>query len=160
MLKTQNHRVLKTRRIEDGDVEAMLAIQASCPEIAQWAAADYECVVRGEMAGWVAEDERGIEGFSVARPLVQETEILNFAVRDDARRRGIGTALLKEALEWSRSLGAEKVILEVRASNEGALKFYERHGFVAIGRRAKYYSEPVEDALVLSFAFSTQVDRA
>lgn len=127
-----------------------MGLQHSCPEIAQWTALDYERIARGEMAGWVAEDEGGIAGFLVARPLVQETEILNFAVRNEAQGHGIGTALLKEALDWSSSLGADQVILEVRASNERGLRFYERHGFRTIGRRAKYYTEPVEDALVLS----------
>jgi [ribosomal protein S18]-alanine N-acetyltransferase len=153
-LKAHKQPVLKMRRIEDGDVRAILAIQASCREMAQWTERDYERVARGEMAGWIAEDEGGIVGFLVARPLVQETEILNFAVHSEARRRGIGTTLLKEALEWSRSVGAGKVILEVRASNDGALKFYERRGFRSIGRRAKYYTDPVEDALVQGFVFS------
>jgi len=140
--------------MESSDVGAVVALQRSCPEMAQWTPSDYECVARAEMAGWVAEDETGIVGFLVARPLVQETEILNFAVRADLRRRGIGTALLKEALNWSRLIRAEKVILEVRASNDAALCFYEHCGFRAIGRRAKYYADPIEDAQVLGLLIS------
>jgi ribosomal-protein-alanine N-acetyltransferase len=132
------------------DVDAVVTIQAACPEIAQWSAWDYERVARGEMAGWVAEDERGIAGFLVARKLVGETEILNFAVRADIRRQGTGTALLEQTLAWSKSIGAKTVILEVRASNIAAIRFYERHGFVVTGKRPRYYTAPIEDALLLN----------
>lgn len=138
--------------MESRDLEAVLEIQRGCPEIAQWSARDYERVVSGEMAGSVSEDQRGVAGFLVARELVGETEVLNFAVRADVRRQGIGSTLVDAAVEWSRGLGAEKVLLEVRASNIAAIRFYEGHGFVEAGRRAKYYAAPVEDALVLGLA--------
>jgi ribosomal-protein-alanine N-acetyltransferase len=136
------------------DVDAVVTIQAACPEIAQWSVWDYEGVARGEMAGWVAEDERGIAGFLVARKLVGETEILNFAVRAGSRRQGTGTALFEEALERSKSFAAERVILEVRASNLVALRFYERHGFVVTGKRLRYYTAPIEDALLLNLSLA------
>lgn len=136
------------------DVDAVLAIQFACPEIAQWSIWDYESVARGEMAGWVAEDERGIAGFLVARQLLLEAEILNFAVREDSRRQGTGTALLGQALAWSKSFGAQRVILEVRASNLAAIRFYERQGFVVTGKRPRYYANPTDDALLLNLSLS------
>ena len=145
---------MHARPIAIHDVEAVLAIQAACPEIAQWSVWDYESVARGEMVGWVAEDARGIVGFLVARQLVGEAEILNFAVRADIRRQGTGTALLAQALDWSKSFGAEKVILEVRASNVAAIRFYERHGFEVAGKRPRYYAAPVGDALLLNLSLA------
>lgn len=136
--------------MEARDVESILAIQSTCPEIAQWSASSYQRVAEGGMAGWVSEDERGVTGFLVAHKLVGEAEILNLAVRPDARRRGIGNALIDAAMEWSRELGTEKIFLEVRASNANAIRFYERRGFVIAGRRPRYYAGPVEDALVLN----------
>ena len=136
--------------MEASDVDAILAIQSSCPEIAQWSASSYRRVAEGGMAGWVSEDERGVSGFLVAQKLVGETEILNLAVRPNARQRGIGKVLIDVAIEWSREMEAEKVFLEVRASNVNAIRFYERRDFVAAGRRPRYYTEPAEDALVLS----------
>jgi [ribosomal protein S18]-alanine N-acetyltransferase len=138
------------RLLEHRDIEAVVALQSGCPEAAQWGASSYEAVARGEMTGWVEQDDAGIAGFLVARELVRQTEILNLAVRVDARRLGIGTSLLKEALVWSKSVEAGSVILEVRASNAGALEFYERHGFEVVGRRSRYYVDPVDDALLLS----------
>jgi [ribosomal protein S18]-alanine N-acetyltransferase len=141
---------LKIRRVEERDIDKILAIQAACPEIAQWTAWDYARVARDEMAGWVAEEESIVVGFLVARRVVNEIEILNFAVSPEARGRGTGTMLLQEALAWGREFGAVQAILEVRASNQAALRFYERHDFLIVGRRARYYNEPPEDALLLT----------
>ena len=136
--------------MQDGDIEAILAIQAACPEIAQWTAWDYDRVARGEMAGWVGEEDSDVVGFLVARKVVNEIEILNFAVSPDARGRGIGAMLLQDALSWGKTFGAVQAILEVRASNAAALRFYERHDFHTVGRRARYYNEPADDAMLLA----------
>jgi len=138
------------RQTEARDVESILAVQSSSPEIAQWIALDYARVARGEMAGWVAEENEAVAGFLVARRIVSDLEILNFAVRPEARRRGVGTALLREAFAWGATFSAEKALLEVRASNLAALHFYDRHGFEVTGRRRRYYTAPIEDALVLT----------
>lgn len=138
------------RPIEARYVDAILAIQSVCPEIAQWTAWDYARVARGEMAGWVADQDDSVAGFLVARRIGSDLEILNFAVRPDARRQGIGTDLLQQAFEWGKTFDAEKALLEVRASNLAALQFYERHGFEVTGRRKQYYAAPIEDALVLA----------
>jgi ribosomal-protein-alanine N-acetyltransferase len=162
--------ILTIRPLESLDVEAILAIQAACPEIAQWTAWDYDRVARGEMAGWVATENSNasaegtaavvgaaatefageVAGFLVARRLSSELEILNFAVESEWRRCGIGAALLGGALQWAQTFQATQAILEVRASNLAALRFYERHKFEVVGRRPRYYTAPLEDALLLT----------
>jgi ribosomal-protein-alanine N-acetyltransferase len=141
---------LTIRLLESRDVESILAIQAACPEIAQWTAWDYDRVARGEMAGWVAEEEGEVAGFLAARRLSSELEILNFAVESEWRRCGIGAKLLGEALRWAQTFQATQAILEVRASNLSALRFYANHKFEVVGRRPRYYTAPVEDALLLT----------
>lgn len=138
------------RALAPADVEAILTIQSACPEIAQWTMWDYDRVARGEMAGWIAEQGSGVSGFLVARRVATDLEILNFAVRPDDRRRGVGAALLRAALEWGKSFNAEKAMLEVRVSNLAALRFYERFNFQVAGRRPRYYAAPAEDALLLT----------
>ena len=81
---------MRSRPIEENDVERILAIQAACPEIAQWTNWDYNRVARGEMAGWVVEEDGSVAGFIVARKIADEIEILNFAVATEMRERGIG----------------------------------------------------------------------
>lgn len=136
--------------MESRHVESIIEIQSSSPEVAQWTAWDYSRVARGEMAGWVAEDNGEAVGFLVARRVESDIEILNFGVRPESRRSGIGGMLLRVALEWGAELHAEKALLEVRASNVAALQFYEHRGFQIVGRRPRYYVSPVEDALLLS----------
>jgi [ribosomal protein S18]-alanine N-acetyltransferase len=146
---------LVLRTLELRDIEDVLAIQAASPEIAQWSLWDYDRVARGEMAGWVTENERGeLTGFIVARRIANDLEILNFAVRPTARRQGIGATLLDETLRWGSAFSAAQAYLEVRASNLAALRFYEQHKFQVTGRRPRYYSVPIEDALVLSAQLS------
>jgi ribosomal-protein-alanine N-acetyltransferase len=141
---------LTIRALESRDVDSILSIQAACPEIAQWTAWDYDRVARGEMAGWVAEEDAEVAGFLVARRLSSELEILNLAVESEWRRCGIGAKLLGEALQWAQTFQATQAILEVRASNLSALRFYASHKFEVVGRRPRYYTAPVEDALLLT----------
>jgi [ribosomal protein S18]-alanine N-acetyltransferase len=141
---------LTTRSIEPPDIEAILAIQRASLEVAQWTASDYARIVAGDMSGWVTEANDGVAGFLVARRAASDLEILNFAVRANARRMGLGTSLLRAALAWAKTFHAERALLEVRASNAAALRFYERQGFQATGRRIRYYAAPTEDALLLT----------
>jgi ribosomal-protein-alanine N-acetyltransferase len=145
---------LLIRLLEFRDIEDVLAIQALCPEIAQWTAWDYHRVAKGEMAGWAAEYKAAIVGFLVARRIASDVEILNFAVKPGARRQGIGSALLEEALRWAKSFDAQRAFLEVRVSNLAALRFYELYHFVVTGRRPRYYTASIEDALVLAAKLS------
>jgi [ribosomal protein S18]-alanine N-acetyltransferase len=140
------------RKLELRDIDSVLAIQRACPEVAQWSVADYERGSTGAIAGWTAEDHTGIVGFLVAQSLFGESEILNFAVHPDCRRRGVGSALLAHAIEWSEHAHDRRIMLEVRASNVAAQRFYERHGFRVAGRRGHYYSNPTEEALLLDCA--------
>lgn len=143
------------RPLDFRDIEDVLAIQAASAEVAQWDTWDYDRVARGEMAGWVGEGGAGdVAGFLVARRVASDLEILNFAVRPAARRRGVGGALLGEALAWAKGFEAQSAFLEVRLSNVAALRFYERHNFEVTGRRPRYYTAPIEDALLLSAKIS------
>jgi len=147
-------RNLKLRQLATADVDAVVAIQNTSPQIAQWTPQDYAGLSAAGMTGWVAEVEGRIAGFLIARRIASELEILNLAIRPDARRRGMGRALIQFAFAWGKEFGATSAFLEVRASNLAALEFYRRHQFKKTGRRHLYYSNPVEDALVLTASIS------
>ena len=91
-----------------------------------------------------------IAGYIVARETAGELHINNVAVRAEFRRRGIGAALLNQVLEEARRRNAKAAFLEVRSANDAAQALYEKSGFKAIARRTNYYSEPLEDAVVMS----------
>jgi ribosomal-protein-alanine N-acetyltransferase len=126
-----------------------MAIQNESGEAARWSAADYESALRNGWHASVVEGD-GVAGFLVARAQLGELEILNMGVSAPLRRFGAGSLLLREALEFGRRMGAKAAFLEVRESNAAAVAFYGAHGFAVAGRRKRYYSDPVEDALLLS----------
>lgn len=151
------------RPLASADADALLALQSACPELAQWSKRDYEELTQHAMVGWVAspqsaspssEARRLISGFLTARRAADELEVLNLCVTPAERCQGIGRALLQTALAWAAEHHARRAFLEVRASNQPAIRFYRSFGFEQTGRRPKYYSAPVEDALQLEAQLS------
>jgi len=88
-------------------------------------------------------------GYICTNYLFHESHILNLAVHQDFRRRGVGTILMDETLKELKNKGCVFMYLEVRASNTGSRKFYELFGFQVESIRKKYYSNPDEDALLM-----------
>jgi ribosomal-protein-alanine N-acetyltransferase len=87
-------------------------------------------------------------GMILARVASDESEILTLAVAPSQRRLGIGSALLKAAMERARGMGAVAMFLEVAVSNHAARALYSAHGFAEAGLRRQYYSDGT-DALIL-----------
>jgi ribosomal-protein-alanine N-acetyltransferase len=80
-------------------------------------------------------------GFSLARSVADETELLLIAVDPDHQRRGIGRLLLHDFVDQARLQGSRKAHLEVRDGND-AMTMYRDAGFEPVGRRRKYYHAP------------------
>jgi [ribosomal protein S18]-alanine N-acetyltransferase len=99
-------------------------------------------------------EHRRIAGYIVARESAGELHINNVAVREQFRRRGIGNALLDRILKTARDLHVKMAFLEVRSSNHAAQALYEKNGFKPIARRPGYYTDPREDAVVMSLVLS------
>ena len=142
--------LLAVRKLAGSDVPAVSAILQESPEAAAWSQESLLQLASADPAAWVVELSRVLVGFLIGRSAADEFEILNMAVSRAHRRSGIGSTLLETALEFSRLAGSARAYLEVRASNGPALALYKRHGFGESGRRAQYYRDPVEDALLLS----------
>lgn len=151
---------VRIRDFSPSDLESVLNIQAASGEVAQWRAADYRRLVR-EPDGLllVAEvsavpepgaDSPRVVGFAAAFLLADEAELRNLAVDQAYRRQGVATALLGELHRRLGESGVERVYLEVRTSNLPALRLYRRSGYVLEGFRHDYYSNPTEDAILLS----------
>src|SRR6185503_9900326 len=99
-------------------------------------------------------EHRRVTGYIVARETAGELHINNVAVREQYRRQGIGQALLSRIVGESRRLGVKTAFLEVRCRNLAAQALYKKCGFKAIARRSNYYSNPTEDAVVMSMDFA------
>lgn len=81
--------------------------------------------------------------------IVGEGYIYNVAVRNKYRRQHIGYQMLKTLLLQSQSRGITSFTLEVRCSNEAAIRLYESLGFERAGVRKDFYSKPIEDAVIM-----------
>ncbi len=82
--------------------------------------------------------------------MVDEAHITTFAVHPGWRRRHVGERLLLTVLELSLDRGAREATLEVRLSNLGARRLYEKYGFRPVGLRPHYYTDDGEDALIMT----------
>lgn len=98
----------------------------------------------GEAAGHTP-----IIGYHCFWIVFEELRLMNLAVQASMRRRGIGRALVTEAIRQGLTHTATRAVLEVRASNESARSLYLLMGFTEIGRRPRYYSNPDEDAVLM-----------
>jgi ribosomal-protein-alanine acetyltransferase len=154
---------VKVRLAVVADVPSMIAIEHASPQAAHWSADQYLELFRPTAAGserfvLVAEDspftelprdtDFKIAGFLVARHLAPEWELENIVVAPAARRQGIGRQLLEALLTHAGETNGASVFLEVRESNIAARNLYENLDFQPIGRRAAYYANPSEDAIL------------
>ncbi|MDP9264462.1 MAG: ribosomal protein S18-alanine N-acetyltransferase [Acidobacteriota bacterium] len=136
------------------DVPAMMALESHAVTAAHWSVADYaRLFAPGPQTVALVLEEEEVEGFAVARGVGTEWELENIAVAGPAQRRGLGTHLLVELLEWASQAGARNMFLEVRESNHAARSLYEKWAFVESGRRKAYYRNPDEDAVLYRFTF-------
>ena len=99
---------------------------------------------------WVAEAEERVAAILVVWLILDEAHIATIATHPEFRRRGIGRALLMEALVSIREEGTHSAMLEVRASNESAQEMYKSFGFKAVGLRKNYYKDNNEDAILMT----------
>ena len=102
----------------------------------------------------VAEGEDGtVLGYAGLHVAVDEGYIDNIAVQEAYRRQGVGEALLGAFIRFGKKKLAF-LTLEVRPSNDPAIQFYMKHGFVQVGRRKNFYSAPKEDAILMTLEFN------
>lgn len=93
--------------------------------------------------------EYAVVGFAGIMVIMEEAELLNIAVTNTARSCGVGSLLLQKMIEQADKKGAQRLLLEVRKSNEVAIHLYLKNDFSQLGVRRNYYSNPTEDALIL-----------
>ncbi|HVH69119.1 MAG TPA: ribosomal protein S18-alanine N-acetyltransferase [Gemmatimonadales bacterium] len=114
-----------------------------------WSANDFVQCLDSDVPFLVAEQQGTVAGYVVAHGAADEGEILNLGVAPAHRRRGVGRALVERVLTVLAGRGARVVFLEVRETNAVARRLYQSLGFAEVARRARYYRQPVEDAVVL-----------
>jgi len=115
-----------------------------------WSAAAFRSALDEERINFhVAVRDGVVVGYAVSWCVVDEAELANLAVVPTLRGQRVGAALLDRAMADARAAGCVVMHLEVRESNAAARALYQSRGFGMVGRRKRYYREPVEDALIL-----------
>jgi len=129
------------------DVPAILAIEQQAASAAHWPAEEYEKLVNTGVV-LLAEQAGQFCGFVCAKAVAGEWEIENVVVATRFFRQGIADRLVQALIEQAKMLAASSILLEVRESNRPARRLYEKHAFREVGRRRKYYNNPLEDAIL------------
>ena len=99
----------------------------------------------------VVEEKGNILGYCGAIIVLDEADITNVAVREERQREGIGNFLVTSLLRLAVDIGVTTLHLEVRKSNGSARRLYGRLGFEEAGIRKNYYTEPQEDAVLMTY---------
>ncbi|MGH2418340.1 MAG: ribosomal protein S18-alanine N-acetyltransferase [Candidatus Limnocylindria bacterium] len=117
-----------------------------------WPAYAFEQELKGNRLAryLVARAGETLVGFAGIWTMVDDAHITTFGVHPDWRRQAIGRQLLLNLAELSVAVGARRMTLEVRASNEAAQALYRAFGFDVVGRRPGYYTDDGEDALIMT----------
>jgi ribosomal-protein-alanine acetyltransferase len=141
------------RPLHSTDIVYVAALEAHI-HAAPWTGDNFREALAAGYSARVGEREGRIVAYGVLMLAPGEAQLLNLSVVPDARRGGLGQALLAQFLDDARRLGAEQVFLEVRESNAPAIALYRHAGFEPVARRESYYparnaDEPREDALVM-----------
>jgi|SRR5579859_2764674 len=140
------------RRAHANDLPAILEIEMASPAAAHWTNSQYEQIITGEERLFlVAEEGSRILGYLVASTQTSEWELENVAVAPDARRRGIGRALMNALIHQAHEVEATEIRQEIRRSNLAAQQLGRSVGFRQQGLRRGYYRDPQEDALLFNY---------
>jgi ribosomal-protein-alanine N-acetyltransferase len=122
-----------------------------CSFVSPWPVNCFKCELLNPISRiWGAFDGEVFAGFICFWIVAGEIHLLNIAVAPEKRGMGIGTYLLARMIEAGETTSVDRIWLEVRPSNAAALAMYRRAGFVEEGRRAAYYSDTGEDAILMS----------
>ena len=142
---------LEFRRLKLRDLNAIEVIERSAYPT-PWS----RSMFAGELAkpssiclGAIDAEKNRLVGYLIISRYVDAWHVMNLAVADSHRRRGIATRLMERLFDLTAGDGRRGYTLEVRVSNEAAIKLYESLGFKARGVRRGYYTDNREDALIM-----------
>ena len=131
-------------------IEAIAAMEKVCFPTDPW---PEDMIARMADRFTVAVEDGAVAGYLVLSSVLDEGNIDNVAVAPEYRRRGIADALVADAVRRAKEAELAFLTREVRASNDPAIRLYEKHGFREVGRRRNYYEKPREDAILMTYFF-------
>ena len=143
----------------DKKIEFRLMKQEDADEIAEieemtfampWSRKDFWAEAVNENAIYIVGlFENKVVAYAGAWISFEEAQVTNVAVHPDYRGQGIGAELFAKLIDEVKKINVTAITLEVRPSNESAIKLYEKFGLKSVGRRKGYYIDNGEDALIM-----------
>ena len=131
------------------DIAQVAALEQACFSD-PWPQSVLAHELENELSLWlVAKQDGEVLGYVGSQSVLDEADMMNLAVRETARRQGIAKALVCALCRKLSEKGVQSLTLEVRDSNEPAIRLYEALGFTQAGKRPNYYFHPKEDARIL-----------
>ena len=116
-----------------------------------WTKEGYFTFLTRENTMFLVVEEKGrILAYCGLLMVMDEGDVTNVAVRRDRQREGIGNFLMESLVRLADGMGVTTIHMEVRSGNETAIRLYERNGFTRDGIRKNYYTDPTEDALLMT----------
>lgn len=144
------------QRMNEAHISQIAALEAACFS-APWSEDCLRYELTNGLALWlVALEGENVVGYVGSQTVMGESDMMNIAVHPSHRRRGIAQSLLDELISRLMQISSTCLLLEVRASNDSAIKLYEKNGFLQVGLRKNYYKNPKEDALILKKEFDIE----
>ena len=143
--------MINLRRAEAHDAEAIFEIEKACFSV-PWSmeAIETELAETDQRMYMVIEVDDKVIGYAGAWLVLDEGQITNIAIAPEYRRDGYGAMMTRKLIRELFKKGMNEIFLEVRISNVAALTMYRRLGFTVKGLRKGYYTDPVEDAYIMS----------
>ena len=142
--------MLTIRKMRKEDIESVAALENEIFTDAWSEKALDETYVQKQTLKLVAYEDKKLIGYVILYYVLEEGEIARIAVADEYRQKGVGTRMLIELNSLCEDNGITKLLLEVRESNESAIAFYQERGFIRNGIRKNFYTNPPEDAILMS----------
>ena len=141
---------VQLRRLEAGDLDVVEEIERESYST-PWSRSMFAAELRKPSAIAIGayREEGELVGYAFVSRYVDAWHVMNVAVAHSFRRRGVASALLERIFDVTESDPRRGYTLEVRVSNTGAIRLYERLGFEARGMRRGYYTDNREDALIM-----------
>ncbi len=147
---------IEIRPVKTADMAEIIAIAELLPEAPHWSREHYGNALRvGTTVPRVAlvavdAQSREVVGFAIAGLIIPDAELETIAVAPVWQRKGIASRLLAALVDRLKAIGVLALHLEVRASNHPARRFYISQNFREAGVRPRYYTDPEEDAVLMS----------
>jgi ribosomal-protein-alanine N-acetyltransferase len=149
---------METRLATEDDAPILAVLHEASFGAARWSAKQFaDSLVLQTTQALLVSEGKSPYGFILFQVAGEDGEILTFCIEPNARHKGAGLFLLREALQMMRQKGARKAFLEVASDNGAALALYKKAGFCGMGKRARYYARGTEriDAVLMELSLNT-----